>query len=103
MQDLYSCFTNDPAADVLKQINIMFPTEEHVEDSHLGVANASSIIMAAKFWEDVLPKECFCKQDATHKELDLNLHHSKWIVCTSGEDGAIAEDSCIYIGSHNMS
>ena len=61
LQDLYSCFTNDPAADVLKQISILFPTEEHVEDSHLGVANASSIIMAAKFWDDVLPKECFCR------------------------------------------
>lgn len=59
--------------------------------------------MAAKFWDDVLPKECFCKQEATQKELDLNLHHAKWIVSTSGEDGAIDEDSCVYLGSHNMS
>jgi hypothetical protein len=30
----------------------MFPTEEHVEDSHLGVGGAESIILNAKFWDE---------------------------------------------------
>ena len=62
-------------------MRILFPTEEHVEDSHLGVAQADSIIMQPKFWDDGnLPKECFCGQKAKYKEVDGNLYHSKWIV-----------------------
>jgi len=42
---MYKAFTNHTCTEVNKQINILFPTEEHVEDSKLGVEKASSIIM----------------------------------------------------------
>ena len=59
---MYKTFTSHPLqTDVNKYVRIMFPTEEHVEDSFLGVEQASSIIMQPKFWDDgILPRECFC-------------------------------------------
>jgi hypothetical protein len=48
---------------IVKKLNIMFPTEEHVEDSHLGVKNADSIILSSKIWDDTkeFPKACMTK------------------------------------------
>jgi hypothetical protein len=50
---MYKSFTNNAFAK--DRIKILFPTEEHVEDSHLGVAKASSIIMQPQHWDEVLP------------------------------------------------
>jgi hypothetical protein len=59
---MYKAFTNHTTSEVTKQMKILFPTEEHVEDSILGVEQAGSIIMQPKFWDEgILPKESFCQ------------------------------------------
>jgi len=84
----------------------MFPTEEHVEDSHLGVSNAASIILPAKNWDDTkdFPKTSFCKQQAANQKLEGNLYHAKYLVASRKEDGhVIDDDTLLYFGSHNFS
>ena len=85
----------------------MFPTEEHVEDSHLGVANAASMILPAKNWDDTkdFPKSSFCKQEARTSKLDSNLYHAKFIVVSRKDEHGhvIDDDALLYFGSHNLS
>jgi hypothetical protein len=63
LNDFYSQVSGKGESDPIEsKFNILFPTEEQVEDSHLGVENAGSIICQAKFWDDTpgFPKDCFC-------------------------------------------
>lgn len=66
----------------------MFPTEEHVEDSHLGVNKADSIILSTKIWDDTkdFPKACMTKQESHSKKLDGNLYHAKYIIISNKSD-----------------
>ena len=64
--------------------------------------------MQARLWDDgILPKECFCGQKAQFKEVEGNLYHAKWIVSfdqsEEGEESVVNDQTCIYIGSHNLS
>lgn len=62
---------------------ILFPTEEHVEDSYLGVEGANSVILRAQYWDDEkFPKQCFHRQDAVDERFEGNLYHAKWMVVT---------------------
>jgi tyrosyl-DNA phosphodiesterase 1 len=97
-----------PALTPIQQkLNIMFPTEEHVEDSHLGVPNASSMILPAKNWDDTkdFPKTSFCKQEARTPKLNGNLYHAKYLVASRKDTNGhvIDDDTLLYFGSHNLS
>ena len=86
-----------------------------MEDSHLGVDRAESVILNVKYWESTpgFPKTAFCRQEARIPELEGNLYHTKFIVAgelastfpskTEEPSLNVTDDTVLYFGSHNFS
>jgi tyrosyl-DNA phosphodiesterase-1 len=100
----YEQLTDHKTKEVAKQFKVVFPTEDFVNASHLGVEMASSVLLQEKFWDEVAdyPKESFHRLTPISKALDGNLFHAK-IMVVNDEDNTINDDSLLYFGSHNFS
>ncbi|KAJ3029804.1 UNVERIFIED_CONTAM: hypothetical protein HDU68_011031 [Siphonaria sp. JEL0065] len=81
-------------------INILYPTEETIENSHLGRNGGGTITWNQKMWEQCEYKHLL--RDPTLKRV-RSLAHSKIILCQSKEGNNEKERGCyMYLGSHNM-
>ena len=76
-----------------------------MENSHLGVEMASSVILQEKFWEDIhdFPKSSFFRLKGANNDLDRNLFHAKIMIVNDKDLDHISDDSLLYFGSHNFS
>ena len=108
MLSLYNQFGHikKDSKDIESNFKIIFPTEDFVAESHLGVEGASSVILQGQYWDDGpgFPKKSFCKLEGKSKFLNRNLFHAKFMIAIEKEnEGEINDDTVLYFGSHNFS
>jgi len=108
LKTFYQAFTDKPLSssyDICDNFRVIFPTEEYVQNSHLGVEMASSVILQEKFWEEVhdYPKKSFHQLKGTSNQLDRNLFHAKILIVNDKDSDRITDNSLLYFGSHNFS
>ena len=104
LRTFYERVTQHKSENITNHFKVVFPTEDYVQKSHLGVEMATSVLLQAKFWDEVTdyPKESFHKLEAANPSLDRNLFHAK-IMVINNENNEISDDSLLYFGSHNFS
>ncbi len=85
-----------------KAVNIIFPTEQYIRESHIGVEGALCVRCPDSAWVmKTFPKTSFCKLEPAHELVDKITYHSKMFVAGPAEE--ISDDSILYFGSHNFS
>lgn len=89
---------------IKNMFSVVFPSEEHVQQSILGPQNANCIFLDTERFKS----RKFRKKILAHFESNDTISNSQKIIphlkacIVSNADGKITDDSVIYIGSHNM-
>ena len=86
-----------------KKVRVVFPTEEAIVGSHLGIEGTGCIRLPKKTWDKpTFPRSLFYALEEKAEGHRRNVHHTKcWIVNEGGSE--VNDKTVIYVGSHNFS
>ena len=84
MLSIYNQFakTQKDSKNIGDNFKIIFPTEDYVKESYLGVENAESIRLQGQYWDEAngFPKKSFYKLEGKNRLVDKNLFHAKFFI-----------------------
>ncbi len=109
LSDLYQTVIGNKKITTLltspeKYVQILYPTRDYIRNTVLGPEAASCIILSKRAYDaDDFPKECLCQLAPvdSHPSYKGMLYHAKVGILATKQE--IADDSLIYVGSHNIS
>jgi tyrosyl-DNA phosphodiesterase 1 len=86
------------------RFGLIYPTESYVRKSHLGIYGCECCHLKTSIYsQSNFPRGSFYRLEPRIPGFDRVVSHSKMIVATRDEKGAIDDDTLIYFGSHNFS